>query len=110
MELFFKPIQDSIETRWRLNRTRLLHALGPLEAAVLHLLMHLVQPLQRRRQTIGGRRKPQAEALHLQPRLAITPRQWPPQPQPLAALLKPQAHSSTAQAAIELFEALGRQR
>ena len=110
MELFFKPIQGSIETRWLLNRTRRLHALGPLKAAVLHLLMHLVQPLQRRRQTIGGCREPQAEALHLQPRLTITPRQWPPQTQPLATLLKPQAHSSTAQAAIELFEALGRQR
>ena len=110
MEMIFKALQDPIEIRWRLDRARLVCVLRPLKAVVLHLLMHLVQPLQGRSETIGGRWKPEAEALHRQAWLSITPWQRAPEPQPLAALLKPQADSGTAQAAIELFEALGRQR
>ena len=51
--------------------------------------MHLVQPLQGRSETIRGRWKPEAEALHRQAWLTITPWQRAPEPQPLAALLKP---------------------
>ena len=51
--------------------------------------MHLVQPLQGRSKTIRGSGKPEAEALHRQAWLTITPWQRAPEPQPLAALLKP---------------------
>ena len=111
MEMLFKALQDPIEIRGHFDGARLGCALiRPLKAVVLHLLMHLVQPLQGCSETIGSGRKPETEALHRQAWPPITPRQRPPEPQPLAALLKPQADPGTAQAAIELFEALGRQR
>ena len=88
--MLFKALQDPIEIRGRLDGARLAYALiRPLKAVVLHLLMHLVQPLQGCSETIGGGGKPEAEALHRQAWTPITPRQRAPKAQPLAALLKP---------------------
>ena len=63
--MLFKALQDPIEIRGRLDGARLACALiRPLKAVVLHLLMHLVQPLQGRSETIRGGGEPEAEALN----------------------------------------------